>query len=295
MSVDDFCRYLSHEKRFSVHTVTAYRNDIEQFANFLTTIPGSPSLLNADHYQIRMWLVKLFESSITARSINRKLSALKAYYRFLRKHGFSSTDPTGKVLSMKVPTKLPVTFDRKTMDALFSNVGEEEIFEIVRDRTIIEILYGTGIRLSELLTIKETDADTVYGTLKVSGKRNKERILPLTPHLIKVIENYKGIKRKEVENSKENGYLIVTRRGKKAYPQLIYRTVHRLLAPVTTQNQRSPHVLRHTFATDMLNNGAELNAIKELLGHASLAATQVYTHNTVERLKKIYQKTHPKA
>lgn len=295
MSIDDFCRYLTHEKRFSVHTVTAYRNDIAQFNEYLAAVYGSDDLLNTDHQHIRSWLVKLFESGLKARSIKRKLSTLKSYYRFLRKNKILLIDPTQKVSAPKIPKKLPVAIDRKTMDALFDISHKENVFEIVRDYTIVEILYGTGIRLSEIIGIKETDTDTVNGTMMVAGKRSKQRIIPLTPHLIKVIEHYRDIKRKEVQNSSNPDYLIVTKSGRKAYPQLIYRTVHRVLTSVTTQMRRSPHVLRHTFATEMLNNGAELNAIKELLGHASLAATQVYTHNTVERLKQIYQKAHPKA
>jgi integrase/recombinase XerC len=296
MFLERFIQYIKFEKRYSPHTVSAYRSDLDQFITFLNhpeqTITH-PSQIT--HHHIRNWMVELMNQQLTARSINRKVATLRKYFKFLVQEGVLTANPSSKINTPKIPKHLPVVVeDARLTQMLDSGEVFTDDFKGIRDKLVIEMLFGTGMRLAELIGIKEGDINTYEGTVKVLGKRNKERILPLNHELRLLLVKYTELKKSE--NFSNNSLtLIVTDKGANAYPKLIYLIVHKYLTHISTQNKKSPHVLRHTFATSLLNNGADLNAIKELLGHANLSATQIYTHNSVERLKSIYKQAHPKA
>jgi len=293
MYITDFKVYLESEKRFSPHTVVAYINDLQQFLDFTENQLGGLSLKEINHKTVRSWLVSLLDTGgISGNSVNRKLSSLKTYYRYLLLSGKHDVNPTLKVVSPKVSKKLPEFVDQTAMNNLLSKGLFTDDFVGSRDQLVVELLYQTGIRLSELLGIKVGDVDQFVKSVKVTGKRNKQRIVPITVELQKLILHY--LKFRSGISSMEPK-LIITEKGKGAYPKLVYNIVNKYLGMVSTINKKSPHVLRHTFATHMLNNGADLNSIKELLGHASLSATQVYTHNSFEKLKTIYNQAHPRA
>ncbi|MDH5603313.1 MAG: tyrosine-type recombinase/integrase, partial [Cyclobacteriaceae bacterium] len=264
-----------------------------QFQQFLQTEFPETGTEKAEHFQVRAWIIKLVEEKNSATTINRKISTLRAYYKFLLKREIIASNPTTKVRELKKSERLPKFVKENDIIALLDKVNFTNDFEGSRDRLILEMLYGTGIRLSELTGLKESDINYLKREIKVLGKRNKERIIPIFSGLQKVIEEYVNHKKTSMANGCAN--LIVTDTGKPAYPMLIYRTVNKYLSVFTTLDKRSPHVLRHTFATHLLDKGAELNAVKELLGHSSLAATQVYTHNSLEKLKDAYKQAHPKA
>lgn len=292
MFIERFIKYLQFEKRFSPHTVTAYQKDLQQFSEFLKL--GELDFVTAGHTHIRSWLVELLDQGADATTINRKASSLRTFYRFLLQQQVLDKNPMLQVQSLKTSKRLPVVMEEQKMDALLDcQTAFKSGFAGLRDRLVLEILYDTGIRSSELVNLKETDVDFFNQQLKVLGKRNKERIIPINKTLMKRIDEYLLTKKSTGFDNKSSA-LIVTNEGKSAYPKFIYRIVKSYLSKISTSDKRSPHVLRHTFATSLLNHGAELNAIKELLGHASLAATQVYTHNSVERLKTIYKQAHPK-
>lgn len=293
---EQFIHYLRYEKRYSSHTVLAYEKDLEQLSEFLTEEYNLTNLPEVTSGMIRSWMVDQVDKHHSNRTINRKLSTFKAFFRYLKKEELISESPLIKVQSPKIPKRLPTFLEESKMDLLFTEDFFTKDFRGIRDFIAISLFYSSGMRLSELINLKERDLDFNRMTIKVLGKRNKERFIPLGPVLKKNLEDYLHLKHNEfpVVDTKED-FLIVTESGKKAYPKLIYRIVHTCLSGVTTQEKRSPHVLRHTFATHMLNNGADLNAIKEILGHANLSATQVYTHNTIEKLKKVYKQAHPKA
>jgi len=302
MFLERFIQYIQYEKRYSPHTVSAYQSDLDQFFRFLNNPGGKdpappfeithPSEVNYHH--IRNWMVHLMEDK-TARSVNRKLATLRKYFKFLLREGLITNNPASKLQSPKIVKHLPIVVEDEKLSAMLNDTttfGDD--FEGVRDKLIIEILFGTGIRLAELVGLKEEDVDFHNGTIKVLGKRNKERIIPINHELRELLLRYNDLKKNE--NFHNNSLtLIVTNKGTEAYPKFIYLIVQRYLSYISTQDKKSPHVLRHTFATSLLNRGADLNAIKELLGHANLSATQVYTHNSVERLKSIYKQAHPKA
>ena len=293
MYITEFQNYLVSEKRFSNHTVIAYIKDLEQFFEYVELEFGTFQLNEINHKTIRGWLVELLnEKGVSTNSVNRKLSSLKTYYRYLLLSSKYDVDHTVKVISPKLSKKLPEFVDQVSMNKLLSPDLFEDDFIGVRDQLIIEILYQTGIRLSELITIKVNDVGQGVKSIKVTGKRSKQRMVPVGVELQRLISNYLDARSKQVIESEE---LIITQKGKAAYPKLIYNVVNKYLGMVSTINKKSPHVLRHTFATHMLNNGADLNTIKELLGHASLSATQVYTHNSFEKLKTIYNQAHPRA
>jgi integrase/recombinase XerC len=239
---------------------------------------------------VRSWLVSLGEQRIAPRSVNRKLTSLKTYFRYLLRQGTIEVNPMLKVSAPKIPRRLPLFVEKEKMDLVFSGVDFGEGYPGLRDRVILELFYATGMRLAELVALRDQDIDLSASTIRVTGKRNKERIIPLGNSIRGLLETYMEEKR-----TFGNQHLFLTDSGKPIYPRMVQRTVSRLLGGVTTLGKKSPHVLRHTFATHLLNNGAELNAVKELLGHASLAATQVYTHNTIEKLKKVYKQAHPRA
>ncbi|MDH5398537.1 MAG: tyrosine-type recombinase/integrase [Cyclobacteriaceae bacterium] len=289
-----FLKYLSFERRYSPHTVSSYSTDLEQFSAFLKSEFEIANLEEALHPQVRAWLIHLVEKKLSPTTINRKISTLRAYYKFLLKREAIQVNPTAKVRVLKKANKLPRFVKEDDMVRLLENLHYSDNFAGQRDKMVLELLYGTGIRLAELLGLTEEQIDLEKKEIKVLGKRNKERIIPLSGELTTVISRYKSIKIDEFRGMASK-HLIVTDEGKIGYPMLIYRITKNYLAQFTTLDKRSPHVLRHTFATHLLNKGAELNAVKELLGHSSLAATQVYTHNSLEKLKDVFAQAHPKA
>ena len=296
MYYQDFIDYLRYEKRVSPHTVTAYEHDMSQFFSFLQEKLEINQLSDVHTEDIRSWIISLLEDeSLQAKSVNRKISAVRAFYRYKLKIKELSTNPTLSIHAPKIPKKLPQYVDAKDMEHLFSDVPFEDSFEGLRDRTILELFYATGMRLSELLNIKTQDIHLQDNTIKVLGKRNKERLVPFGNKLSELLTIYLGYLEKKFVEGTKNNYIFVTANGEQLYPKAVYRIVRKYLDMVTTIDKRSPHVIRHTFATHMLNNGADLNAIKTILGHSSLASTQVYTHNSIEQLKSIYNQAHPRA
>ncbi len=304
MFTERFIRYIQFEKRYSPHTVSAYQSDLGQFIGFLNNpekqnpppaaVITHPSQIT--HYHIRNWMVELMNDAILARSINRKIATLRKYFKFLLQEGIIEINPASKINTPKIPKNLPVVVEDEKLTRMLDDGDKFSTdFAGVRDKLVIEMLFGTGMRLSELIGVKDSDINVYEGTIKVLGKRNKERIIPVNNELKLLVAEYQELKKKQEFSGNNSLTLIVTNKGAKAYSMLIYLIVQKYLSYISTQNKRSPHVLRHTFATSLLNRGADLNAIKELLGHANLSATQIYTHNSVERLKSIYKQAHPKA
>lgn len=287
--VYSFLDYLAKVKHYSGHTVISYKNDLEQFFEFCELPEGHIP----DHQKIRNWIISLMNNDLSARTVNRKISSLKSFYRYLIREGIIEFNPVKKVIMPKTDKKLPVFVNEASMDILLDDVSFNNDFEGIRNRLIIEMLYYTGIRVSELVELKCSNINLYENTLKVVGKRNKERIIPILPELVSSIRSYYS-NRSDIQNI-DHDYFYVTPKGKKLYSRLVYRVVNQFLSLVTTIDKKSPHVLRHTFATHMLNKGADLNAIKEILGHANLSATEIYTHNTFEKLKKVYKQAHPRA
>jgi integrase/recombinase XerC len=295
MIKDRFLDYITFEKRYSQHTIDAYRSDLDQFFDFVTAQYNLSDINKVDHQVVRSWVVSLMEGKKTSRTVNRKITTLKSYFKFLIKEGSITENPMNRVVAPKTSKRLPAFVEQESMNKLFDEIDFGEGYPAVRDRMIMELFYATGMRLSELVNLKDTDLDLYKNVLKVTGKRNKQRIIPFTGNLAGLLKGYVEVKKKTFPLSEQNDYMFVTNKGERLYPKLVYRMVHHYLNMVTTISKRSPHVIRHTFATHMLNNGADLNAIKEILGHANLAATQVYTHNTIEKLKSIYKQAHPRA
>jgi len=295
MFKDKFIDYIQFEKRYSSNTIIAYNKDLEQFLHFVNEKYNIGEIAGIDHHIVRSWIVELMENNTSARSVNRKLTTLKSYFKFLLKEGLITDNPMYKVITPKTSKRLPYFVEQDKMQSLFVESYFNDDFQGTRDRLILDILYSTGIRLSELINLTYQDINIERKTMKVLGKRKKERIVPFGDNLKNLLICYIKQKQKSFDNPEAYSYLLVTNSGKKIYSRLVYRIVNKYLSMVSTLEKRSPHVLRHTFATHMLNNGADLNAIKELLGHSSLAATQVYTHNTIEQLKSIYNKAHPRA
>ena len=294
MRLTTFYAYIRFEKRFSEHTIKAYETDLAQFQTFLQNTYEIKKDENIEHLHIRAWIVDLLEQNITTRSINRKLSTLKSYFQFLVKRAVLAANPMLKVIAPKVGKRLPIVIPADRLEFLFEQVEFSNDFKGVRDKMILELLYQTGIRRSELINLIDQNIDLEGLTIKVLGKGKKERLVPISHKLSRALQNYMTVRNATFPLELFN-VLFLTEKGKKLYPKKVYSIVNHYLSLVTTEEQRSPHVLRHSFATHLSNNGADLNAIKELLGHSSLAATQVYTHNSIERLKQIYQQAHPKA
>ena len=288
----NYLDYLLLVKRYSSHTVKAYRTDLKLFESYLKDT-YSISIDKANHAMIRSWLVKELNKGNSARTVNRKITTLKSFYKYLFKEQKIKQNPTSRISYSKTSKKLPQFVGLSDMNELLDKLKFEENFSGFRDKLIIEVFYSTGIRLSELINIKSKDVDCLKSQIKVLGKRNKERLIPLTKELQKSIEGYMILRNKQ--KVIDRSYLFLTDSGKKLNPSMVYRKVNKILNNVTTLENKSPHVLRHTFATHMLNNGADLNVIKELLGHASLSATEVYTHNSIDQLKEIFKNTHPRA
>ena len=288
--VNKFLEYLEFEKRYSKHTIVSYKTDLLQFEAYSSVI-FEVGLEDATHVMIRSWMVTLVEKGISSRTINRKKSTLQVFYKYLKAKALIEESPMQKVVAPKVEKRLPHYVKKQDMESLFSQVEFTNDFSGSRDRLILELFYNTGMRLSELVELKEMSV--LEDSIKVLGKRNKERIIPVTEIMREKIIGYISLKRNEFPESTQS--LFVTDKGEKLYQKFVYRKVNHYLGLVTSQGKKSPHVLRHTFATHMLDNGAELNAIKEILGHASLSATQVYTHNSIEKLKNVYKQAHPRS
>ena len=295
MKFDLFLAYIRFEKRCSPHTIAAYQNDLEQFQTYLFATYGTLSNKDITHEHIRSWMIKLMEDGMSTKSINRKLSTLKSFFQFLLKKEKIEKDPMLKVTAPKTGKRLPAFVEAEKMEFLLDQVPYPDGFSGRRDQLVMELLYQTGIRRSELIHLQISDIDFQGQLIKVIGKGNKERLIPINRQLRHLINDYLELRKTTFPDLLAIGQLLLTDKGKPMYPKFVYNLVKKYLSLVTTQDQKSPHVLRHSFATHLSNNGADLNAIKELLGHSSLAATQIYTHNTIDRLKEIYQQAHPKA
>jgi len=289
MSQDKFIQYISSEKRFSEHTIKSYSSDVSQFQHFLSSEFDITNKVEEISFQlIRSWIAFLLESGINPRSVNRKISTLKTYFKFLLREGMLQENPMLKVISPKSKKRLPVFIEEDQIEDLLNKVEFEGGFVGERNKLIIEMFYVTGIRLSELINITIKSIDFENNLVKVFGKRNKERLIPLSENMVKELTDF--IKKHYLDH-----FLFTNLDGNKLYAKLVYRVVKKYIGKISSVNKRSPHILRHTFATHMLNNGADINAIKELLGHANLSATQVYTHNTIQKLKSVYKQAHPRA
>ena len=289
MLKNKFITYLLSEKRFSEHTIKSYTTDLKQFSSFLSSEFQIIDEINEISFQIiRTWIASLLEKGLSPRSVNRKISTLKTYFKFLIREGGLIENPMMKIVAPKSKKRLPVFIEEDQIASLLNEVQFETGFIGQRNKLIIELFYVTGIRLSELINIKISDVDFNNQSIKVLGKRNKERIIPLSSSMINGLNNF-------IVNNQKNHFLFTNLDGMKLYTKLVYRLVNKYIAKISSVNKKSPHILRHTFATHMLNNGADINAIKELLGHANLSATQVYTHNTIEKLKTVYKQAHPRA
>jgi len=294
MHREQFIQYIQFEKRYSPHTVTSYQNDLHQFYLYLETEYLIININDVNYMHIRSWLVSLLEQGLSTRTANRKISTLKSYFKFLIKKSEIVENPMNKIISPKMAKRLPVFVEKEKMDLLLDNVDFGKDFTALRNHLIVEIFYMTGMRLSELINLTLNDVDLQKNQFKVLGKQNKERIIPFGNSLKESINHYLKL-RCIISSDYKNINFFLLENGKKIYQKFVYRLINYYLSTVSTLKKRSPHILRHTFATHMLNNGADLNAIKELLGHSSLSATQVYTHNTIEKLKKVYKQSHPKA
>ena len=289
-----FVDYLKFEKRYSPHTITSYEADINAFFDYLDLHYGKLQLSEITHNLIRSWLADLKEKKLTSKSINRKISTLRSFFKYHLKRGAIDIMPTAKLIAPKISKRLPVFIkESETVQLLETLNSSTEDWRTLNARMLISLFYATGMRLSELLGLKEKQLDPARLQVRVLGKGNKERIIPVSKEVIQGIQEYQALKRKTFENTED--VLLVTEKGKKIYPKYAWALVNTYLGQIPTLDKKSPHVLRHTFATHLMNNGAELNAVKELLGHSSLASTQVYTHNTIEKLKDIHKKAHPKS
>ncbi|NLR81881.1 tyrosine-type recombinase/integrase [Chitinophaga eiseniae] len=301
-----FISYIQLEKRYSAHTCIAYRNDLLQFFDYITASYSNTPVGDISHVMIRSWLAHLMEDAMTAKSVNRKISTLKSFFKYCLRQGLVKQSPMVKVIAPKISRRLPGYIEEKGMRALEDNISPVSVsslhifaddFEGMTHRLIFEIFYQTGIRLSELIALPEFRVDRSNLSVKVMGKGGKERIIPISERLLSQIAVYMEQKRVQLEEFESGVLLVHPHTGQRLYPKYVYLMVRKYLTEhqITTLKKKSPHMLRHTFATHLANNGADLNAIKELLGHSSLAATQVYTHNTIEQLKKVYKQAHPKA
>ncbi len=294
MSFNAFTDYLLLEKNYSKLTVKAYQTDLESFQKFISEEYNSASIKNVNYPQIRTWIVNLVETGLTNRSINRKISSLNTYYKFLLKVGDVKQNPLAKHKALKTSKKVQIPFSEQEIETVLDALNFDTSFEGLRDKLVIELFYSTGIRRIELVELKLSSIDLNRKTVKVLGKRNKERIVPLLTSVKETIERYLK-ERNSLPIIKDASHLLLTKKGVKIYETLVYRIINDYFSQASTKVKKSPHILRHSFATHLLNQGADLNAVKELLGHTSLAATQVYTHNSIAELKKVHLKAHPRS
>lgn len=292
--IQSFLDYLKFQKRYSQHTIISYENDLGAFSGFVTATFGEMEINQVNASFIRSWLASLKEQGMESKSINRKISSLKSFFKYQLKESNITISPMKTIVSPRVKKRLPQFVDEKEVSVLFNHVEFPDDWKGRTERLIMSLFYNTGMRQAELVSLKEKQVDKSNRAIKVLGKGNKERVIPISIELMGILQDYIAAKRNQLENYDEEN-VLVSDKGKKLSPRYVYDVVKHYLSLVTTINKKSPHVLRHTFATHLLNNGAELNAVKELLGHSSLAATQVYTHNTIEKLKDVYKKAHPKA
>lgn len=291
--LEAFINYLTYEKRLSQHTICAYQTDLTQLTVYLQAQSQVTDLTEATSKLLRSWIIHLSQEGLNNRSINRKVACLRAFYGFLYAKGYTGTDITAQLRSLKIKKALPVFLREEELLHLLDDHPFPDNFEGWRDKLVLELFYGTGIRLSELLNLRDQDINLYENTIRVLGKRNKERIIPLPKTIVPVIKQYLTLRNATIPVP--HSHLLLTIKGNPCYPMLIYKLVKQYLSSYTQADKHSPHVLRHTFATHLLNRGADLQAIKELLGHANLAATQIYTHNSMEKLKEIFLQAHPRA
>ncbi len=289
-----FLNYLAFEKRYSQHTIVSYRNDLEQFFTYISSQYQVASLPDIATTFVRSWLAELKGENLTAKSINRKASSLKSFFKYHLKTGSVTTTPMWSVITPKISRRLPEFVQEKDMENMFQYLVFPDDWRGKTDRLLLQLFYQTGMRLSELVNLKENQVDVSKKVIKVLGKGNKERVVPVAETLVNELKAYQQHKRQDIENA-DTTFQFVLENGKKLYAKYVYLAVNKYLSAITTINKKSPHILRHTFATHLTNNGADLNAVKELLGHTSLAATQVYTHNNIEKLKEAHKKAHPRA
>jgi len=292
MSIQSFVDYLSLEKNYAKHTITAYQKDLEVFQNYLLDEFYDDDLKAINYTQIRSWIIQLVDGGLSNRSINRKVSSLNSYYKFLIKIGDLKHSPLAKHKALKVQKKVHIPFSEEEINAVLSGAATHD-FEALRNKLIVELFYSTGIRRSELINLKISDVDLAQQQIKVLGKRNKERYIPLIYTVQDTLKLYLDM-RSTLKQILAPDFLFLTQKGAKIYGTLVYRIINTYFSEVSSKVKKSPHILRHSFATHLLNHGADLNAVKELLGHSSLAATQVYTHNNIAELKKVYAKSHPR-
>ena len=291
-AVDEFLSYLNLQKRFSPLTTKNYAIDLKQFFNFLNQEVYDSRLTEISYQHVRSFIASLIDKKKSTVCVNRKISCLKSFFKFALKNNLISNNPMQKIQGPKTPKRLPVFIDENQIEKIFNQLKFDSGFEGIRNKLLIDVLYQTGLRRAELINLKETDLDLISLQLKVLGKRNKERIIPFSIHLKRSIQEYLNAKQ---ENNLINSFLFVNLKNIQLSPQALTKIVSEILSEVTTNKKKSPHVLRHTFATHLLNRGADINAVKELLGHANLSATQIYTHNTIEKLKKSYNQAHPRS
>ncbi|AXT54024.1 integrase [Aquimarina sp. BL5] len=293
MFIKEFIDYLLLERKYSVHTVTAYKTDLMSYVVFYEKEYDQKDISKSNYAQIRSWIVSLVDGGVSNRSINRKVSSLKAYYKFLLKTGQIDKTPLAKHQALKVSKKLQIPFSNIEVDKVLNGLVDGEDFKSVRDRLIVELFYATGMRRIELVNLKINNIDLLGKQVKVLGKRNKERYIPLLLSTVVTIKRYLELRTEVVVESK-NPFLLLTEKGVKIYETLVYRIINRYFSEASSKVKKSPHILRHSFATHLLNEGANLNAVKELLGHSSLASTEVYTHQSVAQLAKVHKQSHPR-
>lgn len=287
-----FLEYLLLEKGYSKHTITAYRTDLIAFKDFCETTYNQENLKTINYAQVRSWVVSLVTADISNNTINRKVSSLKSFYKFLQKTTQIEINPLSKHKALKVAKKVQVPFTSREINSVLQNIGIGKDFDSLRNKLLVELLYSTGIRRAELINIKEADVNVFRQTIKVLGKRNKERFVPILTSVLGTLHQFLELKLKNNFNSE---YLFITSKGNKLYEMLVYRIINTYFSQVSSKEKKSPHILRHSFATHLLNEGADLNSVKELLGHSSLASTQVYTHNSLDVVKKVYNQAHPRS
>ena len=293
MSFSDFTDYLSLEKHYSPHTVKAYEKDLGDFASFASQGYDIGNIREVPYSIIRSWIVSMVDNGMANRSVNRKIASLKSYYKFLLKTKQIDVNPLAKHKSLKISKKIQVPFSEKEIEDVLDLLSEAEGFEGKRNKLIVELFYSTGMRRAELVNLKCNDVSLEQRSLKVLGKRNKERIIPLLPSVIDSVKKYL-LERDTLEKIEDANYLLLSKKGVKIFETLVYRIINSYFSLASEKVKKSPHILRHSFATHLLNEGADLNAVKELLGHSSLASTQVYTHNSIAQLKEVYRNSHPR-
>ena len=287
-----FLEYLLLEKGYSKHTVTAYRTDLIAFKDFCAVSYNQENLTEIKYGHVRSWVVSLVAADISNNTINRKVSSLKSFYKFLQKTSQIESNPLSKHKALKVAKKVQVPFTSREINAVLENMDGDQGFDLCRNKLVVELLYSTGMRRAELINIKEVDVDIENQTIKVLGKRNKERYVPILSSVVGTIKEYQVLKVAIAGNS---GFFLITSKGNKLYETLVYRIINSYFSQISSKVKKSPHILRHSFATHLLNEGADLNSVKELLGHSSLASTQVYTHNSLDAIKKVYKQAHPRS